>query len=66
MMPDITMCLGTNCVIKEDCYRYKATPDEYLQSYFSEVPFNKNMEFKGTRRSYCEYYWPNNAKDANP
>ena len=42
-MPDITMCNGIvepepgirqPCPLREKCYRYKAKPSEYLQSYF--------------------------------
>jgi len=46
-MPDITMCKGQNCPLKENCYRYKAKPSLY-QSYFMEAPF-KNRE--------CNHYW---------
>ena len=51
-MPDITMCKGEACSIKESCYRYKATPNEYRQSYFVEPPFKKKMS--GTD---CEHFW---------
>ena len=37
-MPDITMCKGNDCPLKENCYRYKAKPCEY-QSYFMEAPY---------------------------
>jgi hypothetical protein len=47
-MPDITMCSGDGCPIKETCYRYKATPTEW-QSYFSTPPFDK--------RRGCQSYW---------
>ena len=50
-MPDITMCQGGKCTIKEECYRYKAKPSEYRQSYFAEPPFKKKMD--GTS---CEYF----------
>lgn len=33
-MADITMCTG-NCPIKEYCYRYMATPNDYYQTYSS-------------------------------
>ncbi len=46
-MPDITMCKGKDCEIKNSCYRYKAIPDNYLQSYFLVSPIKKNG---------CEYY----------
>ena len=47
-MPDITMCSGLNCPLKETCYRFKAMTTVYGQSYFSKPP-NKEDE--------CEYYW---------
>jgi hypothetical protein len=47
-MPDITMCNGVGCEIKEICYRYKATPSEFMQSYFFTTP-NKGLN--------CDYYW---------
>ena len=47
-MADITMCDGKGCEIKEICYRYKATPSEFRQSYFCDSP-NKGLE--------CDYYW---------
>jgi hypothetical protein len=40
-MPDITMCEGKDCPLKEDCYRYTAIPNEYRQSYFMNPPYNK-------------------------
>lgn len=38
-MPDISMCEGKDCPIKEKCYRFKATPSRYGQSYFMESPY---------------------------
>lgn len=31
-MPDIAMCCNDMCPLRNDCYRYKATPSE-MQSY---------------------------------
>ena len=45
---DITMCNGIGCEMKEICYRYKATPSKFRQSYFFNSP-NKGLE--------CDYYW---------
>ena len=47
------MCEGKDCPIKETCYRYKATPSEFRQSYFIEAPY-KDGE--------CEYYWEMSSK----
>lgn len=47
-MPDITMCNGNNCELSSTCYRYKAEPTPYRQSYFCKPP-NNGLE--------CDYYW---------
>lgn len=49
-MADITMCLGTNCPLKEKCYRFTAKASEY-QSYFMKPPFKDGN---------CEMYWGEN------
>ena len=35
------MCSGNSCNKKQECYRFKATPNEYRQSYFLDVPLNQ-------------------------
>lgn len=47
-MPDISMCSGLNCPLKETCYRYKATPS-FHQSYFMPPPLKEDTS--------CDYYW---------
>ena len=47
-MADITMCEGKRCKSKHTCYRYKAEPNIFRQSYFMESPI---------KDSVCEYYW---------
>lgn len=32
-MPDITMCVGTGCPLRENCYRYMAEPNGWRQSF---------------------------------
>lgn len=49
-MADITMCEGLECPLKEKCYRYTATADEYWQAYFTKIPYDIESE-------ECEYYW---------
>ena len=49
-MADITMCRGTDCPFKDNCYRHTANASEYRQSYFVIVPYNKEKED-------CEHYW---------
>lgn len=53
-MPDITMCEGKTCPLKDHCYRHKAKASEY-QSYFIKEPYKiKNNKFK------CNYLWTDN------
>jgi hypothetical protein len=42
-MPDITMCHGEGCVLKENCWRYLAQPNQY-QSYFVGSPIKDTGE----------------------
>ena len=46
-MADITKCKGTDCPLKETCYRFLAMVG-LIQSYFKDVPFKDGK---------CEYYW---------
>ena len=48
-MADITMCSGKDCPLKEKCYRFKATANEFRQSYFCEIPFDVEDES-------CKYF----------
>lgn len=52
-MPDIAMCEGGSCKLKETCYRHTAKPD-YYQSYFSEPPVDGDK---------CDYYLPDRRKE---
>ena len=58
-MADITKCVGINCPIRDNCYRYTAEVfNELLQSYFVEdnVGEHTNNGFK------CDLYWGDNAE----
>ena len=46
-MADISMCAGEDCEVKETCYRFKATPSKYRQSYIKP-----DIQKEG-----CDYYW---------
>jgi hypothetical protein len=46
-MPDITMCKGEDCSVKEQCYRFTAHPTTDWQAYFIEVPGHDES---------CEYF----------
>jgi hypothetical protein len=51
-MPDITMCEGQGCPLKESCYRFTATASSMRQAYFIDSPYNKGQKA-------CKYYWDN-------
>jgi hypothetical protein len=50
-MPDISMCIGGTCSIKNTCYRFTAKPGHW-QTYFSDPP----MEPDGNCRYYMVVY----------
>lgn len=47
-MPDICMCSGEGCPLKDKCYRSQAKPF-VAQSYFLKPPFDGKE---------CKYFWP--------
>lgn len=51
-MPDISMCHGKTCVdgFKSNCYRYRAVPSDYRQSYLVDSPYD-------TVKKTCRYFW---------
>ncbi|MEZ0209204.1 MAG: hypothetical protein ACAH17_03465 [Candidatus Paceibacterota bacterium] len=48
-MPDIAMCKGECCPLRDSCHRYKAKPDTY-QTYFVTAPYDK-------KAAACGAYW---------
>ncbi len=58
-MPDITMCEGKDCPLKETCYRFTAKADIYYQAFFAEPPFINNEKNNAVQKGYvgCKYYW---------
>ena len=52
LMPDIAMCSGDECPIKENCYRYLANPSHF-QSFFAPPPYTEEG---------CDYFWDVNEK----
>jgi hypothetical protein len=47
-MSDITKCNGTDCPVKENCYRFTTKCNDLHQSYFSEPPIKDGK---------CEMFW---------
>jgi len=46
-MADISMCASEDCEVKETCYRFKATPNKYSQSYIKP----------DIQKGVCNHYW---------
>lgn len=55
-MPDITMCKGTDCPIKNQCHRFIAEPDVY-QSYFVGIPGAYEPTLDGKSQWKCDMFW---------
>jgi hypothetical protein len=51
-MPDIDMCIGTDCPYKENCYRFTAKPSDY--QYYLKPPIKDGK---------CDMYWGENAEN---
>lgn len=48
-MPDISMCSNKNCKSRLECYRYRAYPSKFMQSY---------IVVEGeTDKDKCRYFW---------
>lgn len=56
-MPDISMCEGIGCPIKTTCYRFRALPTPYRQSYFSNPPIKEDKS--------CDYYMKYHERDSD-
>lgn len=52
-MPDITKCEGTDCPVKEKCYRFTARDSEFRQSYFATPPYKDGK---------CDHFWSENQE----
>jgi hypothetical protein len=46
-MPDISLCKNKICPLSEQCYRFKAQPDEFRQAY---------SEFEPDDDGNCEFF----------
>jgi len=51
---DITMCKGTDCPLKENCYRFTAKSDDVYQSYFVDPPIKDGK---------CDMFWGKTQKE---
>jgi len=56
-MADITKCPGNYCKVKDACYRYTAVSSEYMQSYFVDLPIDKDGN--------CDMFWDNEIFKCN-
>lgn len=57
-MPDITMCCNRECPLREKCYRYRARPSKYWQSYaFYKPETTAKLSYPAQYEKQCEYFW---------
>ncbi len=49
-MPDISMCNDIFCPVKDDCYRFTATPSYFTQLY---------ADFQYDKLGKCDYFYDN-------
>ena len=54
---DITMCCNCNCPLKAKCYRYRAIPDQYWQSFCLFKPKDKPFGGYGDKVLECDHFW---------
>lgn len=54
-MADITKCVGTDCSVKEMCYRYTAPVNDFRQSWLYECPLKEDGS--------CDMYWGENQEN---
>ncbi|MFK5882802.1 MAG: hypothetical protein QM489_00440 [Candidatus Izemoplasma sp.] len=58
-MADISMCHGQNCPKKEQCYRFTASANPYMQSYANfDGYFNNDFNEKMIPED-CDDFWNN-------
>ena len=57
-MPDITMCCNCFCPLRKRCYRYRAVPDQYRQSWCNYRPFTvAKLSDPPIYETECNYFW---------
>jgi len=52
-MSDISKCVGKDCPIKEECYRFTAPINEYWQAWLGDTPHNK----ENSDNFKCDLFW---------
>lgn len=52
-MPDISMCDNSKCPLKKNCYRFKAVPNLYYQSYMKfQYKDDKCLDFYPIKKGH--------------
>lgn len=57
-MPDIAMCTNSVCPSANKCYRFRAEPNQYRQTYSSYTP-----DTRGKCDMFEEYLEPKKGKE---
>lgn len=56
-MPDISLCCNCDCPYRDKCYRYRAVPNEFWQSYCLFEPYERIMKPTMDKVLECDYFW---------
>lgn len=54
-MPDISLCNNYKCPLRDKCYRYRAVPDKYWQSFANFTPIT--FPFGPGTVTKCDVFW---------
>lgn len=54
-MPDITMCINDSCPLRKKCYRYRAVPSKYRQSFCRFEPIT--LSYLHHTELMCPHIW---------
>lgn len=54
-MPDISMCMNNTCPLRDKCYRYRAVPDKYWQTFAGFSP--KTIDIGAGTITKCDHFW---------
>ena len=54
-MPDVTLCDNYKCPLRDMCYRYRAVPNKYWQSFSHFTPVTFPLGSGMTTK--CDHFW---------
>ena len=56
-MPDISMCINSDCPLRSKCYRYRVKPSDW-QSFARFTPHTvAKLSYPTIYETNCDYFW---------